>query len=248
MRILLTVVTLVAALGAVAGGTQQPQRMVVDQIRPAMLSWRINTTAPAGPSLMIETVTRAMLRDRQVWRVTHYSADPTAMPLNDFDMYDVAADTLTPIRSTMRTSQFSLDLAFSPTGVTHQRQENGEVATDHVPLNVAVTPEGPGWTVVLAALPLTVEFTRKFHMVDRLSGQGAGRLKALTLTVLGRRERMTPMGSLAAFEVLTRADDGSFQLRDFVRATPPHYPFRTEYNRGSRAVISEVTAMAIAPD
>lgn len=54
--------------------------------------------------------------------------------------------------------------------------------------------------------------------------------------------------SLAAFEVLTRADDGSFQLRDFVRATAPHYPFRTEYNRGSRAVISEVTAMAIAPD
>jgi hypothetical protein len=69
----------------------------------------------------------------------------------------------------------------------------------------------------------------------------------MTLTVTSRRTVDTAMGRRDVFEVLVRPDDGSFRIAQRVRVQPPHYPFWTEYVRGTTTLVSHVTAMAIEP-
>lgn len=99
---------------APARGQAKLEPLVVNpsQIRPAMLTWRIGTNRPAGPSLVIETVTPTTYENSATWRVTHYIADPAHS--DDFDLYDVDRQTLAPIRSVMRNASFRLELLFRP--------------------------------------------------------------------------------------------------------------------------------------
>ncbi len=212
-----------------------------------MLVWRIGTTDPAGPSGMIEAVTRATFRNRPTWRVTHYADDPAASPTNDFDLYDVDVETLVPMRSVMRNPGLSLDLDFTRAEVTLRRVDDSGTTTERIPLEGPVMPEGPGLRVFVASLPLKPDYAARFSSVDRWSGKEATRVKPMTVTVTGRRSVATPMGTREVFEVLIRPDDGSFRIAQRVRVEPPHYPFWMEYVRGTTTLVSEVTAMAIEP-
>jgi hypothetical protein len=217
------------------------------RIRPAMLVWRIGTNDTAGPSGMIEAVTRATFRNRPTWRVTHYADDPAASTTNDFDLYDVDAETLVPLRSVMRNPGLSLELDFTKDEVTLRKKNETGTSIERIPLKTPVMPEGPGLRVFVASLPLKEGYAARFHSVDRWSGKEASRVKPMTLTVTGRRIVDTAMGKRDAFEVLIRPDDGSFRIAQRVRVEPPHYPFWMEYVRGTTTLVSEVTAMAIEP-
>jgi len=212
-----------------------------------MLVWRIGTNEPGGPSGMIEAITRATFHNRPSWRVTHYTDDPAASERSDFDLYDVDVETLVPLRSVMRNPGLSLDLDFTRDMVTLRKKDEAGTSTERIPLTTPVMPEGPGLRVFVASLPIKDGYTAHFQSVDRWSGKEATRVKPMTLTVTGRRAASTPMGTRDVFEVLIRADDGSFRIAQRVRAEPPHYPFWMEYVRGTTTLVSEVTAMAIEP-
>jgi hypothetical protein len=212
-----------------------------------MLVWRIGTNEAGGASGMIEAITRATFKNRPTWRVTHYADDPAASSTNDFDLYDIDAETLVPLRSVMRNPGLSLDLDFTRDEVTLRRVDDAGTTTERIPLSTPVMPEGPGLRVFVASLPLKPGYTAWFHSVDRWSGKEASRVKPMTLTVTGRRPVSTPVGTQDALEVLIRADDGSSRILQRVRGEPPHYPFWMEYVRGTMTLVSEVTAMAIEP-
>ncbi len=236
-----------AALCLAALSATPPSPAVVRpaQIRPAMLVWRIGTNEPGGATGMIEAVTRATFKNRPTWRVTHYADDPAASPTNDFDLYDVDAETLVPLRSVMRNPGLSLDLDFTRDEVTIRRVDDTGTTVERIALSTPVMPEGPGLRVFVASLPLKRGYEARFHSVDRWSGKESSRVKPMTLTVTGRTSVSTPMGSRDAFEVLVRPDDGSFRIVQRVRVEPPHYPFWMEYVRGTTTLVSDVTAMAI---
>lgn len=217
------------------------------QIKPAMLQWRIGIGRAEPASDMVEAITRAVLDGRQTWRVTHHAADPARSSIADFDVYDVDAETLAPIRSVMRNMTFELSLSFSSTSVSLRRTEQDTSHDEQIPLRRSVKPDGPGLRVFVASLPLKRGYTTRFETVDRWSGKEAGRVKAVTLSVRDRRRADTALGRQAILEIVMRADDGSFQIVEHVRVRPPHYPFRVEYTRGTNLLVSEVTAMAIQP-
>lgn len=223
-----------------AGAGPQPS-----QIKPAMLVWSIGTDSPNGPSHMVEVITRATFQGRPTWRVTHYSHDPAASETNEFDLYDVDTESLSPIRSVMHNPEFRLGLSFGGGGVTLRREGKPDDAVEHIQLTTPVMPEGPGTQLLVAALPLRPAYKFRYNVVDRWSGKGDTRVKAMTLSVLGRSKLTTPFGDQDVFEILMRPDDDSFRIVEFVRARPPHYAIRVEYVRGKQTLVSEVTAMAI---
>ena len=212
-----------------------------------MLVWKIGTNDPAGPSGMVEAITRATFRGRATWRVTHYPDDPSASPTNDFDLYDVDVETLFPLRSVMRNPGLSLDLDFFRDEVLLRRKDETGASTERIPLTGSVMPEGPGLSVFVASLPLKAGYKARFQSVDRWSGKGASRVKPMTVMVTGRQTVETPMGRRDVFEVLIRPDDGSFRIAQRMRVEPPYYPYWTEYVRGTTRLVSEVTEMAIEP-
>lgn len=191
-------------------------------IRPTMIVWNTG---------LVETITTAKLGEHTTWRITHYPQDPTASAVQDYDLYDLDSATLAPLRSVMHNEQLHLELMFTPREVMLRRVSGPDSAVEHIPLSGAVRPEGPGTDVFVASLPISVGYTLHYSIVDRWHGQGATRVKAVTLTV--------PRPN----EVLIRADDGSFQIRERVRAERPHWPLRVEYTRdGKTYPASEVVA------
>jgi hypothetical protein len=50
------------------------------------------------------------------------------------------------------------------------------------------------------------------------------------------------------FLVEEQPSDGSFRIVHFVRSTPPFYPYRMEYTRGSMTLTSEVVMMIYDAD
>lgn len=215
------------------------------QIRPAMLLWSVGINSPNGATGLVETITRATFRGRPTWRVTHYAHDPTASTTNEFDLYDVDAETLSPLRSVMLTPAFEVELTFGEDRVILRRKEEGDNVVEHVPLSAPVMAEGPGAQVFVGSLPLHPEYELRYRAVDRWSGKAATRVKRMTLSVLDRRVVATAIGEQDVFEILVRPDDDSFRIVELVRAQPPHYALRTEYIRGKDTLVSEVTALAI---
>jgi hypothetical protein len=53
------------------------------------------------------------------------------------------------------------------------------------------------------------------------------------------------IGRQDAFRILIEPDDKSFQIIEYVRAQPPHYPLSFEYIRGTDKLSSEVTALVL---
>ena len=192
---------------------------------------------------MLEAITPAMVGAQKSWRVTHYSQDPTTSSVNNFDLYDVDATSLDPIRNVMQTPDFRLEISFARAGASLRRITESAAREEHVPLAVRVMPEGPGERIFVASLPLRDGFELKYHILDRWSGDGPSRLKSMTLSVVGRKQLSTPQGTREAFQVHIRPDDGSFQIVEYVRTKSPFYPYRVEYSRGSLYSVSEVVMM-----
>jgi hypothetical protein len=177
------------------------------------------------------------------------SQDATTSPDNEFDLYDVDANGLKPLRNVMQTSKFRLEITFNQDVATLRRiAENGGTTLERIPLTMPVMPEGPGERVFMASLPLGKDFKTEYYILDRWSGTGTSRLKLVTLSVIGTKEIATAIGNRDVFELEVTANDGSFRIVEYVRTLPPYYPFRVEYVRGSRKIISEVTSMILGPE
>jgi hypothetical protein len=73
----------------------------------------------------------------------------------------------------------------------------------------------------------------------------ARRVKPMDLTVARVDPIGTPLGRCEVLEVILAPRDGSFRIRNWVRPSPPHYPFKVEYTRGEMVLVSEVTRMVI---
>ncbi len=212
-------------------------------IQPAVLIWRTGITDPGGPGHLLEAITRTTFEGRNVWRVTHYDLDPTATSTNDFDLYDIDASSLKPIRSVMQNEEFRLEIVFDQKLATFHKVDKGGSVVEKIPLSTDIMPEGPGHTAFVASLPLREGFTTRYYILDRWGGTGPSRIKEVILSVNRRLSLATEMGVKDAFEVETRANDGSFRILEYDRARPPFYPFRLEYTRGSNTMTSDVVSM-----
>jgi hypothetical protein len=213
------------------------------KVQPALLVWQTDIHADGGPSPLLETITSVLAEGRRIWRVTHYPPDPTNSTVNEFDLYDVDAETFRPIRSVMQTPEFRLEITFAPDAATLRRVVKDGNSVERIPLSKPVMPEGPGSTVFLAGLPLKEGFTTEFLVLDRWSGTGSSRVKTVRLSVIERKRISTANGSKEVFEVEARAIDDSFRIVEYVRTRPPYYPFRVEYTRGSHTMVSDVVTM-----
>lgn len=236
-------VVLAAVTVVTPSGNSQPAEpdVLPVQVRPAMFVWQIGIDSARGPNHAVGTILRATIDGRDVWRTTHYPRDPTD---GTFDWYDVDAQTLLPVRSVMKTPTLLLDLRFADDHVLLQRTTNDQAETRKVPVKGRVRPEGPGLDVFVASLPLRIGYTTRYQLVERY-GTDAGRTMSVTLSVESRH-RLDVSGAVRdVYRLLIQPDDGAFQLREDVRAEPPHYPWRVEYRRGAAFVVSEVRTMAI---
>jgi hypothetical protein len=224
-------------------GHRAAQVAVPSEIQPALLVWQTDIHAANGPSPLLETITSVLTEGHRIWRVTHYPPDPTTSTVNEFDLYDVDAETFRPIRSVMQTPEFRLEITFAPDAATLRRVAKDGNSVERIPLSKPVMPEGPGSTVFLAGLPLKEGFTTEYSVLDRWSGTGSSRVKTVKLSVIERKRIATANGSKEAFEVEVHAIDDSFRIVEHVRTRPPYYPFRVEYTRGSHTMVSDVDAM-----
>ena len=96
-------------------------RVRLQGIQAATLIWRIDLDDPNGPSEMLEAITLTSWEGHQVWRVTHYPLNPSTSTVNNFDLYDVDASSLRPIRNLMQTSEFRLEINFKDDLATLRR-------------------------------------------------------------------------------------------------------------------------------
>lgn len=210
------------------------------QLQPAMILWRAGTAAGT-----IETITPAVLGNRKTWRVTHYSQDPAAEKVNDYDLYDLDQETLAPLRSVMNTEQFHLELVFTEKEVTLHKSTAQANVTENIPLATRVEPEGPGSELFIASLPLAAGYQKRYAVVDRWGGHASTRVKLVTLSVSKRAVEDTSLGKRDIYELIIKSDDGSFQIREKVLAESPHYAVQVEYTRdGTTYPASEVSAIA----
>jgi hypothetical protein len=219
-----------------------------DDVRPAMLVWDIGTNRPAGPRRYIEAITRATDQDRHLWRITHYPHDIVATQAVEFDLYDVDAATLTPVRSVMRNATFDLAIAFGSPHVRVSRKQGTTESVDELAVSGAIRPEGPGLTAFVASLPLKEGYTLAYQALDRWHGPAEAKLKRMNLAVLERSRVSTQMGAQDTFKLRIEPEDGSYRVVEHVRAEAPHFPFLVEYTRGRFTLVSEVVAMAIEGD
>ncbi|HZS04017.1 MAG TPA: hypothetical protein VFD58_04205 [Blastocatellia bacterium] len=235
----------VAILGLEACKLHEPRDPSPAGVQAATLIWRIDLDSPDGPGQMLEAITPVFWEGHQTWRVTHYPLDPSTSTVNDFDLYDVDADSLRPVRNVMQTSKFRLEIHFKNDVATLRQVTEDRISDEQIPLATSVMPEGPGERVFVASLPLQTGFVREYYILDRWSGQGTSRLKQVQLSVVGAKQITTATGSKDVFELEIRASDDSFRIVQYVRRQPPYYPFRVEYIRGSKRLISEVALMIL---
>lgn len=219
-----------------------------DSVRPALLVWDIGTNRATGATRYLEAVTRVTDENRPLWRITHYPQDIVATQAVEFDLYDVDAATLTPVRSVMRNATLDFAVAFSGPHVSVRRKEGTTESTDEFAASDVIRPEGPGLTVFVASLPLEVGYTLAYQALDRWHGPKQAKLKPMKLAVLERRRMATQIGTQDTFKLRIEPEDGSFRVVEYVRAQAPHYPLLVEYTRGRFRLTSEVTALAIAAE
>jgi hypothetical protein len=242
-RIGITSAVAVLCFGFQWCGHHAAEVAVPSKVQPALLVWQTDIHAADGPSPLLETITSALTEGHRIWRVTHYPPDPTTSTVNDFDLYDVDAETFRPIRSVRQTPEFRLEITFAPDAAILRRVAKDGNSMERIPLSKPVMPEGPGSTVFLAGLPLKEGFATEFLVLDRWSGTGSSRVKTVRLSVVERKRISTTTGSKEVFEVEARPIDDSFRIVEYVRTRPPYYPFRVEYTRGSHTVVSDVVNM-----
>lgn len=212
------------------------------QIRAAMILWG------GGAAGLVETITPATLEGRKTWRVTHYPQDPTQTKINDYDLYDLDQETLAPVRSIRNTGEYRLELSFEEKEVVLRKTTDQNTSIEKIPLNSQVQAEGPGLDVFVAGLPLLPTYKVRYAIIDRWGGHDSGRIKTVTLSVLKRSTEETSLGKLGIYDILIRADDDSFQIREKVLAEGPHYPVRVEYTReGKTYPASEVVSLVTRP-
>lgn len=215
------------------------------RLRPAMLIWNVGTGDPKGPDQLIEVVTRATLGDRKTWRVIHYPQDPTSDETNSYDLYDLDAESLVPLRSVYNSQGSHLELLFGDKEVTVRHTASKGSESEKVPVTGPVGPEGPGETAFVASLPLRPGYHLQYKMVDRWDGRGQGRLKTVDLSVLKRDVERTALGKRSVYIVRVKPTDGSFEITQRVLAAAPHFPVKIEYVRGGLQVVSEIVSLAI---
>lgn len=233
----------VVLLGSLLGCGAAPRAALVT---PALIEWSIGVDQPEGPSTLVETILPARYQGTPVWRVVHRDADPAASgAINDYDLYDVERGSAKPLRSLMNREGFSLGLIFQGDTVHIDRRTGDDrqqrAVTVHAPM-----PEGPGETVLLGTLPLAVGYRTSFAIVDRWAEDPSTPVKQVDLAVVQADRLHTALGTCDVLEVTLTPRDGSFRIRDWVRASPPRYPVRTEYVRGTLTLISEVSRMVLA--
>src|SRR5262249_28409052 len=136
-------------------------------VRAGVIAWSVGVNQAAGPEGLVETILPAIDDGRQVWRVVHRDADPTAPDgAASYDLYDVDRESLNPLRSVMQRPEMSLRLTFDAGRVTIEtRDEHGDRREE-----IAVRdprPEGPGLTVYLGSLPLRAGYRTRFRVIDR---------------------------------------------------------------------------------
>jgi hypothetical protein len=217
-------------------------------IQPAALIWRTDINSPDGPGHLLEAITRIKIDGRDAWRVTHYDLDPTATSTNDFDLYDIDASSLKPIRSVMQNGDFHLEIVFDQKLATFHKVDKDGSVLEKIPLSTDIMPEGPGHTALVASLPLREGFVTRYYILDRWAGTGPSRIKEVILSVNRRLSLATEMGTKDAFEVESRAADGSFRIVEYDRTRPPFYPFRLEYTRDSKTSVSDVVSILVQED
>jgi len=214
-------------------------------VTPALIEWSIGTNQHEGPSPLIETIVPAVYQGKRVWRVVHRDPDPVVSgAINDYDMYDVEQDSLKPLRGVMNREGFYLGLTFEGDRVRIDRRAGDDRKQAAIIVHNP-RPEGPGETVLLATLPLEVGYRTTFQIVDRWAKDGTDPVKWIDLVVAKAERLQSPLGSCEVYEVTMAPRDGSFHIREWVRATPPRYPVKTEYIRGEMTLISEVTRMVL---
>jgi hypothetical protein len=217
----------------------------ISAVRPATLVWDIGIDAPQGPSPMVETILPARYRNTDVWRIVHRDLDPTGDgAVNSYDMYDVDRSTGAPLRSVMERDGFRLAVTFAADHVAIERQDGA----DHLHSEAHAArpwPEGPGQQVTLASLPLRAGYTTTLSVVDRWAKDEANRVVQVDVSVTGPQQIRTRLGLCDVFEVVFASRNGAFRIRQWARATPPHYALKTEYARGDLHLVSEVTHLLL---
>jgi len=237
-----------AVLGLLALGCgAAPARPAAPGVRvtAAVLEWSTGTNQPEGPSPMIETILPAVHDGQEVWRVVHREGDPTLPGGADYDLVDVRVADLTPLRSVTSRDGLRLALTFAGGRAKIDRRSGDEQLTLDVEA-AHIVPEGPGQTVWLAAQPLAPGYRASVAIVDRWARDLTDPVRTVDVAVIGAGAVETRMGRCDALEVTLDARDGSFRIRQWVHARPPHYPIRTEYRRGDFFYVSEVVHMVVA--
>lgn len=154
----------------------------------------------------------------------HRSSDPEQA---NYDLFTMDAKTLAPIRSVNTFADDPTIFRYTDTLAT-KRNEAGEI-TENIPLTDVAMPDGPGWNIMVQALPWSEGLAFRAVMVDRWRGQGARRAREGTWRVTGRKTIETLEGTVETFRTVWQPDDGAFKVVTYVTASAPYYDVRVEY-------------------
>jgi len=220
--------------------------------------WHIGTGTSSTPHAMVESVSPLEVGGRSVWRAMHTllrGAEEARQGLiPGFDFYDLDRATLAPVQSEHRGSasqgapaavtRFAYE---SDSGSVHRLSPDG-TPIESIPLNGRRPfPEGPGSAAVYQAIDWRDGQRLRAHVLDRWRGRASARLRAVDLEVTGRGAVRVGGRRIPAYIVTETALDGSYQAVNSVTIDRPHIVLRTEYSRGPRRTVSEVTAFTRDP-
>lgn len=219
----------------------QPVDIRVAQLKPAFLLWLVGV-GNKDASLTAENVFATEAGGRRIWRITHLTGSPGDEESGGYDYYDVDAASLRPIVSDMNNPGQRYRIAFDAKQAQWRRkQDKGEAEQRTLALPEHVYPEGPGYTVFLAALPLRKGYTVRYVALDRWRED---KLAERTLRVVGEETIAVPAGKFRSYVLESEASNGYYS-KIWVLVDAPHYPVRYEYGRAPDTLISELQQLAI---
>ena len=170
-------------------------------LKPETLRYRSTLKLPGGRERTLDS-TRTLTRDehegRPVWRIA------TTVPMGQAtDVFLLDAETLQPVRRTVKQGSATVELAFSEQAITGSMQFGQEIPID-IKLDAPVLGNDAALEAVLGALPLASGYQTAFRTFDVQTQK----IRLWSFEVTGREKVETEAGSFDCFKAQLTALDG----------------------------------------
>ena len=225
---------------------QQPERPKFEekslslnpaQLKAVSLFWSMRGPRWKTPFLMLETVLAQEIDGQKVWRVIHLPGDLADNKGFVHDSEDLDYQTLRPLTSTLLWNPTFVQVKYEKDSAKITVVNKGDTKQSTVSLPQHLYPSGPGWTALLAALPLKEGFSAEYYMLDRNKAQD--HLVINKVKVVGREEIIIAKRNYDTYVVEAESQGGMYS-KSWVLARPPHYRLKAEFMRAPNTIYAEV--------